>query len=317
MNDPITLLSDGLSATVLPRGAALVDVRFIGQTRNLVIGFADPADHQNVPICAGPLVGPIANRVRGGRVKINGQTYQMPINENANCLHSGPDGLHTLLWKIAAQAADRVTLCVTLPEGANGLPGTRMITAQYQIVAQTLTLTVTATTDRATPMNIAAHPYWNLDGQADVGGHLLTVNAAHYLPTDTQGLPTGDRKPMSGSAFDFASPTPVPLIPALDVNFCLARAPRPTPQPAATLRGADGTQLDIATTASGLQVYAGSSLPDLAVAMNGSPPLKPYSGIALEPQHWPNAPHHSDFPQITLLPGETYQQITEFKLTHP
>jgi len=315
--DAITIRSDTLSATILPRGAALAAVRFSGQDRNLVIGFADPADHLNIPICTGTLVGPIANRVRQGQVILDGQTYQMPVNENANCLHSGPEGLHTQLWQIDAQARNCVTLSCALGDGANGLPGNRRITAQYALDANTMTLTITATTDQPTPINIASHPYWNLDGAADVSGHRITVNAAQYLPIDAQGLPTGEQRDVQGSAFDFTSVTPVPLIPELDVNFCLASAPFDTPQPAATLWGGDGTRLDIATTAPGLQVYNGSSLPDLPVKMANCPPLKPYSGIALEPQHWPDAPHHDHFPQITLRPNETYTQTTYFTLTPP
>ncbi|MGJ8616205.1 MAG: aldose epimerase family protein [Sulfitobacter sp.] len=313
----ITIHSDTLSATILPRGAALAAVRFIGQKRNLVIGFADTANHLNIPICAGSLVGPIANRVRDGQVVLDGQAYQMPINENANCLHSGPEGLHTLLWQIDAQSTNSVTLCCELADGANGLPGKRRITAQYALNANTMTLTITATTDQSTLMNIASHPYWNLDGAADVSGHRITVNAARYLPTDVQGLPTGQEQNVQGTAFDFTTPQPVPLIPELDANFCLASFPFDTPHPAATLWGGDGTRLDIATTAPGLQVYNGSSLPDLPVEMADCPPLKPYSGIALEPQHWPDAPHHDHFPQITLNPNETYTQTTEFTLTPP
>ncbi len=314
---PITLHSDTLRASILPQGATLVDLRFSDQTRNMVIGFADPQDHINVPICAGSLVGPVANRVRDGHVTLSGKTYQMPLNEGPNTLHSGPDGLHTQMWQLHSQTSAALTLSCQLRDGTNGLPGTRQISAIYSLMGNTLSLTITATTDHPTPMNIAAHPYWNLDGQPDVGGHHITVHAADYLPTDIQGLPTGDLKPLSGTAFDFKTACPVPLSPDLDVNFCLARAPRPTPQPAAILVGSDGTRLDIATTAPGLQVYAGSGLPELPVTMAGSPPLKPYSGIALEPQHWPDAPHHTHFPQITLHPGETYTQTTHYTLTPP
>ncbi len=317
MTDPITLRSDTLIATILPQGATLAGLRFAGQTRNLVIGFDDPADHDNIPICAGALVGPIANRIRNGKVVIDGHSYQMPQNEGANSLHSGPDGLHAQLWQIAAQTSDQVTLTCALPDGANGLPGNRQISARYQVAANTLMLTLTATTDRPSPINIAPHPYWNLDGRADVGGHHITVNAAHYLPVDAQGLPTGEKRAVAGGEFDFTTSAPVPRTPALDVNFCLAPARFDTPYPAATLIGQCGTRLDISTTAPGLQVYNGSSLPDLPVAMADCPPLKPYSGIAFEPQFWPDAPHHDDFPQITLRPGDTYALTSHFTLTPP
>ncbi|MGC1504999.1 MAG: aldose epimerase family protein [Sulfitobacter sp.] len=317
LSSPITLHSDTLSVGILPQGAALVAVRFANHTRNMVIGFADPQDHINVQICAGSLVGPVANRVRGGAVTLAGKTYQMPLNEGPNTLHSGPEGLHTQVWRVDSQTSTALTLSCHLSDAVNGLPGNRQITATYSLAGNTLTLSITATTDQPTPMNIAAHPYWNLDGHTDISGHRISVHANEYLPTDAQGLPTGILKPVDGTAFDFKTASLVPLIAELDVNFCLANSPRPHPEPAAVLIGSDGTRLDIATTAPGLQIYAGSGLPDLPVAMAGSPPLKPYSGIALEPQHWPDAPHNAHFPHITLLPGQIYTQTTHYTLTPP
>lgn len=316
MSKVIDIRNEALEVRVLSLGATLAGVRFAGENRNLVLGFADPADHARIPAFAGHLAGPVANRVRGGRVEIDGQVYQMPLNEEGRTtLHSGPDGLHAQAWGIADQSTAHVTLGCTLPDGANGLPGNRDFTARYEVTQSTLRLSITATSDQPTPLNIASHPYWNLDGRPDVSDHSLHIAAEHYLPTDAHNLPSGDLAPVEGSKFDFRTLAPVPLDPALDLNFCLTDRMLETPAPVATLRGQDGTTLRIATTCPGLQAYAGAHLPDLPVAMADSPPVKPYAGIALEPQHWPDAPHHAHFPQITLRPGETYTQITQYHLT--
>jgi aldose 1-epimerase len=313
---PLTIGSDALRIRVLPLGAALVGAYLTGQDRNLVLGFADPHDHARLPGFAGSIVGPVANRIRGGVLTIDGDVYQMPQNEaGQTTLHSGPDGLHTRIWQVQAHSPDRLILGITLPEGACGLPGTRVITADYHITERSLTLTLSAVTDRPTAINLAPHAYWNLDGHADISGHTLQINADRIVPTDAQNLPTGAVIPVADTAFDFTTARRVPLTPALDVNYCLSDAPLTTPRPAATLIGADGTQLSIATTAPGLQVYNGAFLPDIPGVLPGMKPLRPYHGIALEPQFWPDAPHHPHFPQITLYPNQTFRQITQYRIT--
>ncbi len=315
--EPITLRSESLRVDVLRYGASLVGVRLKGSPRNLVLGFADARDHARIEICAGGLAGPVANRIRGGQARIDGQDWQMPRNENGQtALHSGPEGTHRLAWDLEAQTEASVDLAVALPHGQNGLPGNRVLRATYRVDGNTLTLDIEAKTDAPTLINLASHPYWNLDGAADVSGHRLHVAAEDYLATDDMNLPTGQQVPLAGSAFDFTSPHAVPLDPTLDVNFCLADRMRSEPVFAAALQGRDGTTLNIATTAPGLQVYNGAHLPADAAPLQDGPRLAPFAGIALEPQHWPDAPHHSNFPQITLRPGETYRQISRFSLSH-
>ncbi|MBB4173970.1 aldose epimerase family protein [Sulfitobacter noctilucicola] len=314
----ITLTSERLTAEILLSGATLTAVRAGRSQRNLVLGFADPLDHQQVAVYAGAIVGPVANRIEGGRVTIRGKTYQMPRNENGEtCLHSGPDGIHARDWMILSQSPTAVALGLTLGDGDQGLPGERHLTAEYALNDDTLTLSITARTDQLTPINIAAHPYWNLDGLADVSGHRLMVTGDRYLPTGPDSLPTGEISQVAQTDFDYRHSVPLQLDPALDVNFCLAAKDRADPQHAATLTGSDGTTLEIATTAPGLQVYSGAFLPERAGILSEGRDLRPYAGVALEPQGWPNAPHQPAFPQITVSPGETWKQVTTYKIKTP
>lgn len=310
----IHLHNDHLHVTLRLRGAALVGVRLAGHPQNLVLGFADPADHDRIPIYAGALVGPIANRLEGGQISIDGQPYQMDLNENGvTTLHSGAHGLHAQDWQVRAQDSTSATLTCALPDGFGGLPGNRVVTARYALERATLTLEISATTDATTPMNIAAHPYWCLDGNGTANSHTLHLHAHQYLPTGASGLPLGAPADVSGTMFDFTTPRPVPHDRALDVNYCLPTDA--SEHHAATLTGDTGVRLDLSTTAPGLQVYNGAHLPDLPNVLTDAGDLRPFGAIALEPQHWPNAPHTPGYPSILLAPGATYHQISRYRLT--
>lgn len=310
----IHLQNDHLHITLRPRGAALIGVRLARRTENLVLGFADPEDHDHIPIYAGALVGPIANRLAQGRITIAGDVHQMPLNENGQTtLHSGPEGLHAQDWHLGAQDATSSTLTCALPDGHCGLPGNREISAHYALKGDILTLEITAATDAPTPMNIAAHPYWCLDSFGAANSHSLHLRANRFLPTGPNNLPLGAPAVTSGTLYDFTTARPVPHDPALDVNYCLQDDE--AVHLAATLTGASGIRLDLSTDAPGLQVYNGAHLPDLPGVLSGQRDLRPYCAIALEPQHWPNAPHNPSFPSILLRPGATYRQISHYRIT--
>lgn len=315
--DPaFSIHSDTLEARILPRGATLTDLRFAGAPESLILGFRDTQNHQRIPVYAGAIVGPVANRIGAGQITLDGVTHQMPLNENGTtCLHSGNAGLHMLDWSVMAHKPDSILLGCTLAHGDHGLPGQRSITAAYRLAGDTLTVTLTALSDQTTAINLAAHPYWKLDTRDDLSGHRLQIHADQITPTDAHALPIGQTAKVVGTRFDFTQPTAIPLHPALDVNYCLATQMNTAPRPCATLTGASGITLSIATTAPGLQVYNGAFLPTARGVLHGGKDLVPYAGIALEPQFWPNAPHHGDFPPITLAPDTLWQQITTYRLT--
>ncbi|APE43700.1 hypothetical protein BOO69_09950 [Sulfitobacter alexandrii] len=312
--DPLILRSDRLTARVLPYGASLVGLHFAGREGNLVLGFSDPQDHALIPVFAGAVVGPVANRITDGRLVLAGETHQMPRNEGTNTLHSGPDGLHARHWNVLAQDEARLHLGLTLPDGACGLPGTREISAAYTLDGDALTVILQARTDRLTAMNLAHHPYWTLDTAADVSTHRLRVAADHLLPVDASGLPTGEIRPVAETAHDFRAARPVPGDAPLDLNFCLSDTPAPQPRTVATLTGGDGVTLEIETDAPGLQVYNGAFLPDRPGAVSGGRGLRPFHAMALEPQFWPDAPTHDHFPSILLRPEDTWRQTTRYRI---
>jgi aldose 1-epimerase len=310
----VTLSEGGLALRLLTLGATVQDLRLGGVDWPLVLGAAEPAAYAGPLVYAGAIVGPVANRIAGASARIEGRPCRFEANEGAALLHSGASGLHARIWEIEAAAPDRATLICHLPDGDGGFPGNRTIRAGFALSAPgALTLTLTATSDAATLMNLAHHGYWNLDGTADTRGHRLSVRADRYLPVDASLIPEGPPRPVEGTPFDRRAGRRVSEAPALDHNFCLAPARRPVTE-AAMLTGASGVRLRIETTEPGLQVYDGRHLavpPGLGLGGRG---YGPFAGIALEPQVWPDAPNRPDFPPALLRPGETYRQVTRFRL---
>lgn len=302
MTQALTLASTDLIATVSTRGARLDTLRF-HEGPNLLLHSDDPTWRDSY---GSTLVGPVANRVKGGHVRIRDKTYQMPCNENGiTALHSGPDGLDTQNWEVIAHEAHRLHLRCALADGAGGLPGNRVFDVTYGVDGPQLTLDVQATTDADTPIAIAHHPYWRL---GDARDHLLQIQADSYLLLDAAHLPTGEVRPVAGTVFDHRKARPVD--PQTDHNFCIGQIRRTTPVRVATLSGTDGLTLHIDSTEPGLQVYAGAFLPDLPAA-----DIKPGAGLALEPQGWPDAVNQPEFPSIIACCDRPYRQKTCYLIT--
>lgn len=297
MTQVFTLASTDLSATVSTLGARLETLHF-REGPNLLLHSEDPVWRDSY---GGTIVGPVANRVTGGRVQIKDKTYQMPCNENGiTALHSGPDGLDTQNWEVIAHEVHRLHLRCALADGTGGLPGNRVFDVIYSVDGPQLTLDIQATADMDTPIAIAHHPYWRL---GDARDHRLQINADSYLPLDATNLPTGEILPVAGTGFDHRSPQPID--PDTDHNFCVAQAQRKRPARVATLYGSNGLLLHIDSTEPGLQVYAGAFLPDIPDA-----DIEPCAGVALEPQGWPDATNKRNFPSIIACYETSYYQKT-------
>jgi aldose 1-epimerase len=312
----IEIRSETLRAQVLERGATLSGLWCRGYAHSLVLGAPRAADYSGFLDYFGALVGPIANRVASATVQIEGRAWPLDANEGTTCLHSGSKGLHAQDWDITAREAHSVTLGIDLPHRFGGLPGNRRITAEYTLMDSAgLRLTIAAETDATTAINIAHHPYWNLNGASTIGEHSLEVMAVRYLPVNAKTLPTGEIAPVAGSAYDFRTSKRVATDKTLDANLCLAEQRRVHPQKAAVLSAPDGPTLTLCTTEPGLQVYNGSGLAPVPLPLHDGRELQPFAGIALEPQAWPDAPNQPGFPSILLDAGARYTQITEYRIS--
>lgn len=308
----ITLRAGELTARLLTFGATLQDLRLAGTPWPLCLGSDLLAAYEDrLPWC-GAVVGPVANRIGGATALIGGKLWQMEANDGANALHSGAEGVSQRIWQIEAASAAEVTLLCALPHGACGLPGNREIRVRYRLAPPaTLEITLTARTDAVTLMNLAHHPYWNLDGTPTTAGHSLSVAATRYLPTNAQNLPRA-AEPVSGTGYDLRAPRPLPDLPPLDHNFCLDGTGQ---REGARLTGAKGVSLVLQTNAPGLQVYDGRALASAPWPGLTGAPYGAYAGVAMEPQMWPDAPAHEDFPSILLQPGTEWHQSSQLHLS--
>ena len=283
----VALQHGSLRARILTYGARL---QFFQRDDGpcLCVGAETLAEYEGPLAFAGPVVAPVVNRIGGASAVIDGTRCDFEANQGANTLHSGRAGAQFAIWDVGERTGTAVTLTHDMPAGQGGFPGNRRITAIFALTGDALRVTLTATTDAPTLMNPALHGVWNLDGTGDWAGHRLEIPADRVLPIRPDTCPTGQIAPVAGTPFDHrVARTPERT---LDHNFCFD-----APGPRATLIGASGRTLAIRSDAPGLQAYAGGT-----------------TGIALEPQLWPDAPNNPGFPSILLRPGETFRQTTDY-----
>lgn len=309
----ISLGTGALRARVLTYGATLQDLRLAGVPWPLVLGSDSLAAYEGPLRYAGAIVGPVANRIRDGAARIGGKPCTFDLNELRATLHGGATGTSAQVWSVAKTGDSAVTLRLDLPDGLGGFPGNRRLEATYAIERRALTLTLSATTDRTTLMNLAPHSYWSLDGRTTTAGQILTVAADRYTPTGAGKLPTGAVESVDGTIFDFRLGQRLEPVARHDINLCLADAPAPL-RAVARLKGLSGVTLAVETTAPGLQVYDGAGLDGRHFPELTGPAYGAFAGIALEPQLWPDAVHHGGFPSHLLEKGETFRQVTRYHL---
>jgi aldose 1-epimerase len=304
-----------LTARVSPFGATLVDLRLRGFDHPLVLGFEGLDDYALTDHYAGAVIGRHANRIAGGRARIDGLAIRLPTNSDGHHLHGGPSGLARQAWCVADAGPDALVLRYRSPDGHEGYPGNCDFEVRYEMEEARLRLTFTAQCDRATLVNLCHHPYFNLSGRPDILDHRLEVDADSYLVTGVDLVPTGEIRPVDGSAFDFREEReigPGRPAPGFNNNFCLAKRTRPEPEFAARLSVEGGPAMELWTTQPGMHLYDGYKLEPARRGLDGRI-YGPNAGICLEAQNWPDSPNHPDFPSALLHPGETYRQVTEYR----
>ena len=314
----VTLAAGELTVSVLTLGAIIRDIRLAGLGHPLVLGFENAPDYLQSPYF-GALVGRYGNRIAGGRFAIDGVKYQVTPNEKGKThLHGGKVGFSHRVWSLVEDTPDSVTLALTSPDGEEGFPGEVRATVTYAIVAPaTIRMQATATTTAPTVVNLVQHSYFNLDDSADILDHRLQIFASAYTPTDADLVPTGEILSVAGSNFDFRAVRPVRRMRGserivYDKNFVVDRARAPSPRQHAKLASAkNGVTLTVESTEPGLQFYDGSYI-DLAIPGLGGRRYGHNAGVCLEPQVFPDAPNHPNFPSAVLRPGETYRQVSTF-----
>ncbi len=277
----------------------------------------------------GALIGRCGNRLRDGRFTLDGVHWQLPCNDGPHHLHGGADGFHRVLWRaLPFREGDSVGLTLThrSVDGEQGYPGNLDVTVVYELTNDNeLVMTFDAVTDKATPVNLTQHSYFNLAGQGDILGHQLTIHADAYTPIDATLIPTGEVAPVAGTPFDFRTPRAIGAHVAdvdqqlrhgsgYDHNFVLdRRAGKASMLAARVVEPVSGRVLELWTEEPGVQFYSGNFLDG---SLGGKGRQYGYrSGLCLEPQHFPDAPNQAAFPTTILRPGQEYTTVSRFKLS--
>lgn len=320
----VTLSSEGIEVVLLSWGARLARLWVPdrqGVMADIVLGHHSLEDWQTHGAYVGATCGRYANRIAGGRFALDGRSIGLDRNEGANTLHGGAQGFDLKHWRIADHSDRHVTFAATSPDGEMGFPGRLEVTTTYRLGAGSLTVEMTATTDAPTVVNLVNHAYFNLAGQGagDVMGHVLQIEAGHYLPVDASQIPTGEILSVAGTAFDFRQPRAIgarlPGPGGFDHNFCLSAPPGPDGlRPCLTAtEPATGRRLRLSTTEPGVQLYTGAHFAGTPGKAGARYPR--FAGFAVETQRFPDAPNRPHFPPARLDPGQTYRHILRMDVT--
>lgn len=319
----------GASARVISWGAVIRELSMPlsgGREQRLVLGLNTLDDYVRHSPHFGALAGRYANRIAHGRFTLEGTTWQLPLNDKGkHTLHGGGvgAGFGRRPWQVARCGDSSVSLRLHSSHQDAGFPGAVEVECTYLMLEPaTLRMEITATSDRATPLSLGQHSYFNLDGSVDILDHTLQIDAESYTPLDDEGIPTGEMCGVADTVFDFRLSRRVGYADATgnanryDMNFVLSQRVRDATSGlarAATLRSARSrVELQIWTTEPALQFYDGYKLalpvPGLAGARYAAK-----AGLCLEPQRFPDSPNQPQFPDAILRPGAVYRQLTEFR----
>jgi aldose 1-epimerase len=327
----------GMDVKIMTYGGIIQSIQVpdqTGQVANVVLGFKTLDEYVDHSPYFGCITGRYANRIARGRFSLEGETYQLAINNDPNSLHGGDKGFDKQVWDAAeVNNGDGVGLKLSRvsPDGEENYPGTLTVDVTYTLTdANELRIDYHATTDKATIINLTNHSYWNLagEGSGSIYDQELQLNASNYTPVDDTLIPTGEIAPVAGTPMDFTSPQAIgsrirnsfPQIVTgrgYDHNFVLDRQNPNDTSMIVAARVSDptsGRTLTISTTEPGIQFYSGNFLDGTTVGTSGKV-YRQGDGFALETQHYPDSPNQPNFPSTELQPGQEYTSSTIFALS--
>jgi aldose 1-epimerase len=331
--DLYTLNGNGMVVKITNQGAKIVQLLVPDRNNQLgdvVLGY-DTLDQFMAGLASmGAIIGRYANRIAKGRLTVNVQAYQLPINNGPNHLHGGKG---TQFQVFGAKQLDERTLQLTyfFKDGEEGYPGTTSLKVVYAVTDDNeLRITYDAVTDKPTVVNFTNHAFFNLagEGRGDILGHELTINADRFTPIDDTSIPTGELRSVRDMPMDFTRPQRIGARindddqqlkygTGYDHNYVLNKSGGELSFAARLYDPESGRMMEVYTTEPGMQVYTGNFLA-------GKPPLdrgkagKLYGvreAICLETQHFPDSPNQGSFPTTVLNPGQWFTSTTIYKFS--
>lgn len=327
---------NGILMQVTNYGAKIVTL-FVpdkdGNFKDIVFGYENIKDYLDGDKYFGAVVGRYANRIAGGKFVLDGTEYQVPTNDGGkNALHGGDSGFDDAVWTgevLQTANGEAVKLTLYSPDGDQGFPGNLFVEVLYTLTDKNeLVVDYSAVTDKPTVVNLSQHSYFNLHGQdsGPILNHALVINADNFTPVDQALIPTGEIRPVAGTAFDFRTPhligerianeeEQLVLGGGYDHNFIINKErPGELTFAASAYDILSGRLMEVYTTQPAIQFYTGNFLNGSETGKGGV--VYNYrSGFCLETQHYPDSPNHPDFPSTVLRPGEEYKQQTVFRFS--
>jgi len=322
--------ANGVKASITNFGGILTSLMVPdkdGKLGDVILGFDNVGGYQSPEFLKsgpyfGALIGRYGNRIKDGKFTLDGKAYTLAKNNGANTLHGGKVGFDKVVWQAEpGSSAEGQSLKLTYlsKDGEEGYPGNLNVTVVYTLTADNaLKIDYTATTDKATVVNLTNHAYFNLNHGAgkDILGHEVTLPADRYNVVDAGLIPTGELRPVKGTPFDFTTPHAIgeriAQVPGgYDHNWILNT---PTGQHAAATvyEPATGRTMEVTTDQPGIQFYTGNFL-DGTLTGKGGTVYGKNAGFCLETQHFPDSPNQPKFPSTVLKPGETFHSVSTYK----
>lgn len=322
----------GMEVCITNFGGRIVSVMVpdrSGVMRDVVLGFDKITDYQNIPSDFGASIGRYANRINKGRIVLDGDTIQLPLNNFGHCLHGGPNGWQYKVY--AAQQIDEQTLELVMdsPDGDENFPGNVTAKVIYTLTDDNaIQIAYSATTDATTVINMTNHSYFNLSGDANttVLDNILYVNADNYTPVDSTFMTTGEIAPVAGTPMDFTIPKTIGAEindygfeqlkngNGYDHNWVLSTDGDLTQVAARLYSPVSGIVLEVYTNEPGIQIYTGNFLDGTVTGKHGIV-YRQRAAVCLETQHYPDSPNKPDWPTVVLEPGQTYHSDCIFKFS--
>lgn len=317
---------NGTTVTISNYGGTVTS--FVTQDKNgnkssIIIGFDSLQSYLQHPPYFGALIGRYGNRIGNAKFTLDGITYKLAANDGRNHLHGGLKGFDKVVWDAAIpnDSVPSLTLKYLSKDGEEGYPGNLNVTIQYTLNNDDgLEIEYNAETEKATPVNLTNHSYFNLTGDVSntILNHTLMIDADNYTPVDTTLIPTGEIKSVKGTPFDFTTAQKIgkdidSVKGGYDHNWVLNKKDTSLQKVAEVSDSISGRTLEVYTTQPGLQFYTGNFLDGKFTNRDGKP-LKIHTALCLETQHFPDSPNKPNFPSTILKPGEKYHAVTIYKV---
>jgi aldose 1-epimerase len=324
----------GVEVRIINYGATVTSIKVPdrnGKMADVVLGYDSLSGYMGGNAYLGAIVGRYGNRINKGKFELDGEEYQVTVNDGTNHLHGGKVGYNKVLWDAkvgSSNGTPSLALTYVSPDGEEGYPGTVTLTVTYTLTeANELRIDYEGTTDKPTILNPTHHSYFNLTGNPaeTILNHELTINADKFTPVDAGLIPTGAIADVAGTPFDFRKSAKIGLRindqdeqlqfgHGYDHNWVLNNYDRTVHKVVEFYEPLSGRLMEVFTDQPGMQFYSGNFL-DGTIRGKGGIMYQHRTGLCLEAQCFPDSPNKANFPSVTLRPGQIYHQRTIYKFS--